>query len=265
MSNKLTIIIKTFERRKSLERLLTSIIKENYLFDIIILDDSKKNYREKILKKFPKLNINYIVTEFDIGLSDGRNRLINQVKTPYFLLCDDDFEFDEKTNLKENLKIIQINDIDILAGKVRDRKELVNLYEILSAVKHPKYIYQWLLKIEKERSFNAEFIREDSNLILKIDKKPTHLKKYDIVLNFFIGNTEKIKKIGGWKKELKLGEHEEFFYRAKENGIRVYYSNTLSTLHFPIKTFKYMNYRKRAAEFQNKWLKEYGLEFIKKS
>ena len=44
---------------------------------IIILDDSRENYKDAILEKFSKLNINYIVTEFDIGLSKGRNYCLN--------------------------------------------------------------------------------------------------------------------------------------------------------------------------------------------
>lgn len=52
---------------------------------IIILDDSRENYKDAILEKFSKLNINYIVTEFDIGLSKGRNILLEHVKTDYIM------------------------------------------------------------------------------------------------------------------------------------------------------------------------------------
>lgn len=89
MSN-ITIIIKTFQRLKSLECLLKSIEDQKLNnIPIIILDDSRENYKDAILEKFSKLNINYIVTEFDIGLSKGRNILLEHVKTDYIILCDD--------------------------------------------------------------------------------------------------------------------------------------------------------------------------------
>ncbi|WP_418809529.1 glycosyltransferase family 2 protein [Phascolarctobacterium faecium] len=85
MSN-ITIIIKTFQRLKSLECLLKSIEDQKLNnIPIIILDDSRENYKDAILEKFSKLNINYIVTEFDIGLSKGRNILLEHVKTDYII------------------------------------------------------------------------------------------------------------------------------------------------------------------------------------
>ena len=71
-----TIVIKTFERKNMLTKLLKSV--EKYFPDIpvIIVDDSKNNYSKYILNKFKNLNIEYITEDFDIGLSKGRNILI---------------------------------------------------------------------------------------------------------------------------------------------------------------------------------------------
>lgn len=103
----ITIVIKTFERKKSLICLLRSIQKYYPDVFIIIVDDSKKSYREEILNSFRDLNINYIVTEFDIGLSEGRNILLRNVKTKYFMLCDDDFEFDKRTDINKAIQILK--------------------------------------------------------------------------------------------------------------------------------------------------------------
>ena len=116
--NEITIIIKTFERKKSLICLLKSIQKYYPEIPIIILDDSRNNYKNEVMNKFSKLNIEYIVTEFDIGLSEGRNRILRKVKTKYFLLCDDDFEFDERTKLKQLLE--HVRDIHSLAITIPD-------------------------------------------------------------------------------------------------------------------------------------------------
>ena len=95
---KISIVIKTFERKKALERLLDSIEKYYPNIPIIIVDDSKNNYSKYILKKFKRLNIKYIVEDFDIGLSKGRNILINNV------LCINIYSFRNKNN--RSFKII---------------------------------------------------------------------------------------------------------------------------------------------------------------
>lgn len=74
----MTFIIHTFKRPDCLSRLLESI-KEYYPnTPVIVYDDS----------------------EFDRGLSWGRNHLVSQVKTKYFLLLDDDFVFTNETKIE---------------------------------------------------------------------------------------------------------------------------------------------------------------------
>lgn len=42
----------------------------------------------------------------------------------------------------------------------------------------------------------------------------------DVVANFFIAKTEKIRALR-WDGDLKLGEHQDFFLRAKQAGLKV--------------------------------------------
>lgn len=254
--NNVTIIIKTFERKNILVKLLNSI-KNNYpQLPIIIVDDSKKTYKNYILKKFPNLDINYIVEEYDIGLSKGRNILINSVKTEYFLLCDDDFEFDQRTNIEYAKKTLEKYNLDILGGCVYNRISLDSMYSFLWVLKDIRRLKKVLRHEEFISIYNGKYSIEKNNKIrLLIDKNSSHYQEKDaynteICSNFFLAKTESIKKIGGWTPELlKVGEHEFFFLKAKKKKLKIMYSSFFGVRHYPKKTFNYMKFRMKAEKY----------------
>lgn len=254
-ANDITIIIKTFERKKSLVKLLKSI-RDNYPeMPIIIVDDSKKTYKDYILNRFEDLNINYIVEEYDIGLSKGRNILINRVKTKYFLLCDDDFEFDKRTNIEYAKKTLEKHNLDILGGCVYNRISLDSIYSLLWVLKDISRLRKVIKQEEFISIYNGKYIVKGNNIKLTIDKNPLNYQEkavYDteICSNFFLAKTENIKKMGGWTPELlKVGEHEFFFLKAKKHRIKIMYSNSFGVRHYPKKSFNYMKFRMKAEKY----------------
>src|SRR2546427_13209337 len=100
MLDNTTIIIKTFERYDSLSYLLSSIAKMNLPCPVMIADDSRTSYKDDIQRKYGRLIKDYIVLPFDSGLSKGRNVLVDNVRTKYFLLCEDDFIFEERPDMQ---------------------------------------------------------------------------------------------------------------------------------------------------------------------
>ena len=254
----LTIIIKTYERKNILIGLLESIEKYYPDLPIIIVDDSKVNYKNDILKLFPKLNINYIVEDYNIGLSKGRNILLKNVKTKYFLLCDDDYQFDERTNLNEAMKVYKKNKIDILGGCVYNRYAFDTLYTFLWSLDSINKIKKIIKHEEFLCIYNGEYNINDSKIELSINKNfldysENKIYKTDICSNFFIGNTKKINEIGGWGPEiLKMGEHEFFFLKCKVNNLKVYFTPIFGVCHYPKKSISYLKYRFR----DNNYFKE---------
>ncbi|GAG84015.1 unnamed protein product, partial [marine sediment metagenome] len=106
---KVTAIIKTFERPKVLDRLIRSIRRFYPDLAMIVADDS---FRAKSRHDVETLRLNP-----DVGLSSGRNALLNCVKTPYFILLDDDLEFTAETNIERLLTIVESEaDIALAAG-----------------------------------------------------------------------------------------------------------------------------------------------------
>lgn len=252
-----TILIKTFERYNALKRMLSSIVEKYPTAPIIIVDDSKKNYKDKILKNFKNYNIKYIVTEYDIGLSKGRNILLDNVETTYFLLCDDDFEFDSRTNIELALKLIKKKKLDILGGNVYNRITLTTLYSVLWCLKKISRLCNVLKNKEFISIYNGKFEINDNDIVLNVtrDYKKYNAEKIyntDICSNFFIAKTDSIRKMGGWFEILKVGEHEIFFLDAKRHKLKIGYTSSFGVVHYPEKKVGYLKYRMRASNLFKK-------------
>jgi beta-1,4-N-acetylgalactosaminyltransferase 2 len=182
VDDKVTIIIKTFERPKMLKRMVASIKLYYPNITILVGDDSENPTKID--------GVDFFKLPFDVGVSAGRNFLIDKVKTKYFVTVDDDLQFNEKTKLENFLDIIEHNDIDVLCGglttKVPNQCSNLELNDGVITVKP-------IIPYSKRRFVYCDY-----------------------GVQFFIANTEKFKEFGGWDEELKTrGEHIELFLRAK--------------------------------------------------
>lgn len=238
--DEVTIIIKTLDRCDCLINLLDSIFKKYPKIRVLVGDDSEISSKEKIMKKFCKYNLQYFNLEKDCGLSAGRNFLLNKVQTKYFVLADDDFVFDKKTNLERALQILEEKKLDIIGGYIRNYKIVKNNWDKFLV------IIQKILKYELPTNYIGTLKMEGSTFYADyiVHSFPEFVET-DLVLNFFLAKTEIIKKIQGWDPELKLQEHTEFFYRAKLNNLKVGFTNELSVQHHPFKLKGYNSKRNR--------------------
>ena len=201
-----TFIIKTFERPKKLFALLNSIEKFYPEVPVIIIDDSKKPIKKEWLP-----HIQYVYTEYDIGLSEGRNRAVKLVKTKYFVLLDDDFEFAEQTQIEIFVTLLKKYNFDLIGGKSCD----------FGYNNDP--IKAGFLKVYREV------------LYIGVYKYPSDVPDavpVDITVNFFLAKTDVIRK-HPWDSELKIGEHESFFFNLKKHNVKVGYTPYVSVNHWP--------------------------------
>jgi len=238
MIQNLTAVIKTFERPSSLHRLYRSIRKYYPELPIIVIDDGTAN---PDIAGFDD-NVQYIKTTFDIGLSVGRNIGVSKVKTKYFVLLDDDFVFTADTRLENMYDILENTDFQIVSGGVKDFGS-------------------------KSRSFYGKMHENHSTLYLLEGIKngiTSGYPRYDFVLNFFMAET-KVCIQNKWDDALKLGEHEDFFYRLKLKNILITdISQKASIDHYPEQNSAYQVYRERVHYFQNLAAKKNGYKNIKR-
>lgn len=108
MNKKVTIIIPTYNRAKTLERLLESIKKQTYRdYEVIIVDDHSDNQEEynRVVKKFEgEFAIRYVTNSKNMGAPYCRNKGIELSRGQLLAFVDDD---DEWKPLKLEKQIMQ--------------------------------------------------------------------------------------------------------------------------------------------------------------
>lgn len=262
LNEQITIIIKTLMRERALKRLLASISKTSLVnCHIVIADDSKENIEGILKNKFPHLKLTYLHLPFDSGASKGRNMALEKVNTPYFLLCDDDYILDKKTDFKDLINNMEKRNLDIMGGAIIkypivDRTK--DKREFLSICRH--YYYR-LFKKGQPLNYLGYINIYDNYWEITYYKERFDEVESDIVLNFFIGKTAAVKSMGGWNDKLKTSdEHSEFFVRFKKAGFKVGFTNNLIAKHFPERFPSYTNFRFR--RFGKLLLEEHHIEKV---
>jgi len=199
----LTFIIHTFKRPECLNRLKESIKRSYPDVEILVYDDS----------------------DYDKGLSWGRNYLVSQVKTPYYLLLDDDFVFTPETRVQ--LLLDMMGHYDIVGGALREDGNIRHYegrYELKEG--HLKYI-------------------------------PSTTEPLDFVFNFFMAKKE----VTGWDERLKMAEHTAFFLSNKGRW-KIGYEPRCIVEHHPIKTRDYLEYRNRAWKYFDDYMVWNNIETV---
>ena len=265
--NRLTdvsILIKTLERPQQLINQLYSIRKYKFNGPIIIADDSQNSGEKEVLQLFPDLNITYINLPFDTGTAEGRNIMLKQTKTPLFVLCDDDFIFEPRTRLPLMRKMLMENNLDLLGGVFRQ-------YNLKSRKERLKFdISKWFLKFNilipstSIFEYSANFDLEGKVCRMKKMNYQDPFTVCDMTHNFFIARTEKVTAFGGWNSLLKGGEHQNFFIRAKLNGLKVATTRLCGVVHdrWSPAPELFKELRERSSHYKKIALQEFGIDFI---
>lgn len=179
--NDVTIICKTHEREAVCNRLIASVRAMYPGVTIIVGDDSKS--RPNIVGAD---RVEFF--DYDIGLSAGRNRLVDLVQTKYTLVIDDDCVFYHATRLEDMIAILDDSDFNVVGGNMG--------WETMHGcvVKEGDTLH--LLK--------GAFRSEDAR----------GRRQYDFCHNFFMARTEVLREVR-WPEEVKIySEHVHYFYQG---------------------------------------------------
>lgn len=257
-----TLLIKTFERPEALDRLLDSIQQYAPNHPVLIADDSQSPYKAKMLAKHGDLITEYVTLPFDTGKYESFNHLLDRVNTPYFVVNDDDFIYDERTDLDWMHQQLSSTDIELLGGLFYDRGS----YKAGPDASIPARIWANVMRKmgryqERIRRYQGRLLEEDTTLVMDpIEYKPPYTY-CDYTHYFFMADTEAIReKVGGWRGEIKIRGHWEFFYRAKKAGLKVASTEEVGVAHRPIgSTRKYKRFRNdRGDHFERLALQMHG-------
>ncbi|XDV13518.1 hypothetical protein PO909_001905 [Leuciscus waleckii] len=187
INSQVTIITKTFLRYKELNVLLQSIRKFYPNIKIIVADDSLKPERVS------GNNIEHYIMPPAQGWFAGRNLAVSQVTTKYFLWVDDDFVFLSETRIESFVEIMEaVPELDILGGEVSG-----NQYYFSFEYDEGDEVEGGCLSRLKG-GFHQPLPHFDGCILV------------DGVVNYFLGRTDAVRKVG-FDPFLKRIGHSEFF------------------------------------------------------
>ncbi|MCH2114097.1 MAG: glycosyltransferase [Pirellulales bacterium] len=197
--SQLTAIISTADRPKSLRRLVRSLRRGYPELRIFVADASCEPSRQQP-------GIESIRLPAGSGRSAGCNALLARVRTPYFLLLNDQCELSGETSLAPLHALVANNMLDVAAG------DLVGCQR--------KF---WLLVKRGPQSEHGlmEISGDQITFTRGYRSRGEGFYWCDFVGNFFVARTEKVRALGGWDEELGNDERAEFFVRAQRRGLRV--------------------------------------------
>lgn len=245
--NNVAFCIKTFLRESSLRALVDSILHYYPKARIYIADDSKLTASKiKLYAEYEAKGINLLLLDHDVGLSAGRNALIEATLEPYLLFLEDDFVFTAETNIIKLEEFLgEHYDVGIVGGACRVGDKLQH--------------YEGMLEFE-----NGVLTYVSQHKDWFVDNMTTQLRWIfvDRVFNFFLARREVFSSVV-WDPELKLAEHVAFFLDLKyRTDWKVAYTDVVVVDHVQVADPAYMAYRGRNQEFFDIFRTKYGIQSI---
>ena len=246
-SRLVTVITHTHGRLGPVQRMYDSIQTWYPGTRLLVSDDGGNN---DVKSGFEAPFASVIQLPFDAGLSAGRNTLVATATTPYVFLLDDDFTVSDATHLDYLLRVLEA---DAPGGR----------YHFASTV-IPADVESFAFH------FRGLMETHYGDLVLSPGSYGTAFgcTHVDFVPNVFMARRSTLKHVR-WDPDLKLGEHEEFFLRAKKSGVRILSCDHAEVEHHqltwwtgtpPLRDAAYVEKRKRVYEFFKLALRKAGLK-----
>ena len=247
----LALAFATLERPQVVQRLIGSIRKHRPEIKIYVADQS---WRSEAMAEFYRASgVTVIPIPYDAGVTASRNRLVEAISEDYFVLCDDDFILDARTNFSDAMRILETDrEIGVVGGRLFDFDG------------QSEQLRRWELFLQYDRPNKILFSIPIYDVAPKV-REIGHIRYYlcDAVLNFAVFRRAIFNQGAGWDERFKSnGEHEDFYLNLKVNtSFKVGYLPTLVAYHHHPEA--YTVYRSRLRERNEGWrlfFEKWGLE-----
>lgn len=180
----ISVILPTYNREKTIERAIKSVLNQSYKdIELIVVDDYSIDNTEMVVKKFKDKRLKYYKLKKNSGACFARNYGIEKSKGDYVAFQDSDDEW-KIDKLKTQLENLRKNDSDLdfcmyekFDGNQHgifpsdDIKKRFNKKGIEKALRYGNFISTQLVLIKKE------FLKEN-----KFDINLPRLQDYDLFL-----------------------------------------------------------------------------------
>lgn len=220
-------------RKEATKKCILSLKKYCPFVQIYIADQDEQT--EEMLAFYKENDVKYYFVEYDWGLSNARNFLLDKITEPYLMWGDNDFVFNENNGLLNAIELIKKNKkIGFVGGSLFIKDSLQHYErELFYDDKKGLLIYVPLELTEPEIHY--------------INNLPYYYT--DLTFNYVLSKTSLIRsnKKLRWNSDLKVAfEHTDMFLRIKlYSHRRVVYFPSMQVIHEPMRTEAYKPLRRR--------------------
>ena len=224
LSDCVTVVSKTTRRPHLILRLARSV-REILGYDLhfVVYDDGPDDLTDEMRQKISEFPLmRYIVSmNEDLGIGNGRDLAIFQVKTKYLFLLDDDMLITRNTDLKKLVRLLDVTDVSVAAacdGHTKCGFSGILQFGYFSETRSRRRLGQFkgLETCETVHGPIPEF---------------PNCYRCDITSNIFLARTDHILEIGGWDPELMIVEHRDFYIRLKAAGMKMVVCSDVTVRH----------------------------------
>ncbi|CAK9060818.1 unnamed protein product [Durusdinium trenchii] len=244
-----TVVAHCAERCHLLERLAVSFREVYAKLPIITTCECAEDAlgcEEPVARAHERVSQMTVVSvPYDFGLSRGKTLLIEMTDTEFVLVLDDDFTHSMHSCL------------ECMLWKMRSRHyALWKPFDVLGfPVQEDERIFgafRGRLRVTNQQLFLEPMVEE----VL-----PDGCVRVEICPMVFLGRTARMRRFH-FNKELRVGEHEQFFYANAYNGIQVAVCFDSSFPHFRVNTMSagYVKRRERMPELMANAFQKLGFE-----
>ena len=192
--DKFTIVIPVYNEAKNLRILIPKIYQElkNIKFELIIVDDNSNDDTSRVLKKFNKKNLNYIIRKSERDLSKSCILGFRKARYKNIIVMDGDLQH-KPSDIKKFLHVFHKNNPDIIVGTrdlFENKKHNLNILRLFAS--RVLILSVNLLLGNKTSDPMSGFFMFKKDIFFKSQKKLIE-KGYKILLDLLYVKNQKIK------------------------------------------------------------------------
>jgi hypothetical protein len=247
----LALAFATIERPQVAQRLVRSVRK--YFADLPIYVADQSRQVAAMAGFYQQHAVTLLRMPYDAGVTASRNRLAQEIREDYFVLCDDDFIIGPQTRFGDALHILETHpEIGVVGGKLYDFGW------------NEEWVRNWELFLQYDRQQKILFsipIYESAPRAREVGGIRFFL--CDAVLNFAVFRRSIFSEGVQWDERFKSnGEHEDFFLNLKVNSPhRVAYLPTMVAHHHHPEEYRaYITQLRERDEGWRRLFEKWGLE-----
>jgi hypothetical protein len=230
MDTHIAIILTSIERPQALKKSIESILAVWQDNRVLLIGDQNpigsKSYQiiDEFIINNPDKDIRTFNLEYNCGISVARNELIhfaNLIGCEYVLLTADSILFNDSMKDIPNL---------FSCFQKSDRQEW-DFYDLIGLSLQGRIQWEAKLELIPNQSFQLNFIEKKlKDDIWLVGDKTFNIWPCDIVRNFWMARTKALIRVP-YDEQLIMIEHEDWFWRVKQEGLKIGCTNLVNGLY----------------------------------